>query len=67
MRVAVAARDTDKLQPLLEETGAAAFAADAADAQAVAGLFDAVRQRLRRPGRGDLQRQRAGCAARWPT
>lgn len=46
MRVAVAARDTDKLRPLLEETGAAAFAADASDPQAVAGLFDAVLQRF---------------------
>ncbi|WP_225772795.1 SDR family NAD(P)-dependent oxidoreductase [Inquilinus sp. Marseille-Q2685] len=46
LRVAVAARDTDKLRPLLEETGAAAFSADASDAQAVAGLFDAVRQRF---------------------
>jgi NAD(P)-dependent dehydrogenase (short-subunit alcohol dehydrogenase family) len=49
MRVAVAARDTDKLKPLLEETGAAAFAADAADAQSVAGLFDAVQQRIGDP------------------
>ncbi|MGO1075083.1 SDR family NAD(P)-dependent oxidoreductase [Inquilinus sp. CA228] len=49
MRVAVAARDTDKLKPLLEETGAAAFAADASDAQAVAGLFDAVQQRFGDP------------------
>ncbi|WP_342235271.1 SDR family NAD(P)-dependent oxidoreductase [Inquilinus sp. OTU3971] len=49
MRVAVAARDTDKLKPLLEETGAAAFAADASDAQAVAGLFDAVQQRIGDP------------------
>ena len=49
MRVAVAARDTDKLKPLLEETGAAAFAVDAADAQAVAGLFDAVQQRFGDP------------------
>ncbi|WP_343715849.1 SDR family NAD(P)-dependent oxidoreductase [Inquilinus sp.] len=46
LRVAVAARDTDKLKPLLEETGAAGFAADASDAQAVAGLFDAVQQRF---------------------
>lgn len=49
MRVAVAARNTDKLKPLLEETGAAAFAADASDAQAVAGLFDAVQQRIGDP------------------
>jgi NAD(P)-dependent dehydrogenase (short-subunit alcohol dehydrogenase family) len=37
LRVAVAARDTDKLRPLLEETGAAGFSADA---------FDAVQQRF---------------------
>ncbi|MGK9166926.1 SDR family NAD(P)-dependent oxidoreductase [Inquilinus limosus] len=49
LRVALAARDTDKLRPLVEETGAAAFAADAADAQAVAGLFDAVQQRFGDP------------------
>jgi NAD(P)-dependent dehydrogenase (short-subunit alcohol dehydrogenase family) len=49
LRVAVAARNTDKLKPLLEETGAAAFAADASDAQAVAGLFDAVQQRFGDP------------------
>jgi len=49
LRVAVAARDTGKLQPLLEETGAAAFAADASDAKAVAGLFDAVQQRFGDP------------------
>ncbi|MGK9233353.1 SDR family NAD(P)-dependent oxidoreductase [Inquilinus limosus] len=49
LRVALAARDIDKLRPLVEETGGAAFAADAADAQAVAGLFDAVQQRFGDP------------------
>ena len=42
LRVALAARDTDKLKPLVEETGAKAFTVDAADAASVAGLFDAV-------------------------
>ncbi len=38
-RVAVAARDTDKLAALCAETGAHAFACDATDATAVAKLF----------------------------
>lgn len=41
-RVALAARDTAKLAALVAETGAAAFAADAADPAAVEGLFEAV-------------------------
>ncbi|MDR6289107.1 NAD(P)-dependent dehydrogenase (short-subunit alcohol dehydrogenase family) [Inquilinus ginsengisoli] len=49
LQVALAARDTAKLQPLVEETGAVAFAADTADAGAVAGLFDAVQARFGDP------------------
>jgi NAD(P)-dependent dehydrogenase (short-subunit alcohol dehydrogenase family) len=49
LQVALAARDTAKLQPLVEETGAVAFAADTADAGAVAGLFDAVQTRFGDP------------------
>lgn len=40
--VALAARDTAKLAPLCAETGATAHACDAADPEAVAGLFEAV-------------------------
>jgi NAD(P)-dependent dehydrogenase (short-subunit alcohol dehydrogenase family) len=42
LRVALAARNTDKLAPLCAETGAKAFACDAVDASAVARLFTAV-------------------------
>lgn len=45
LRVAVAARNADKLAPLAEETGAAAFACDATKAAEVARLFDAVAAR----------------------
>lgn len=46
IRVAVAARDADKLRPLAEETGAEAFAVDAADPAAVARLFEDVEARI---------------------
>src|SRR5262249_51632989 len=39
MKIALAARTTDDLGPLAAETGAATFAADAADAVAVKTLF----------------------------
>jgi NAD(P)-dependent dehydrogenase (short-subunit alcohol dehydrogenase family) len=42
MQVALAARNVDKLSGLAAETGARAYACDAADAAAVAALFDAV-------------------------
>jgi NAD(P)-dependent dehydrogenase (short-subunit alcohol dehydrogenase family) len=42
LRVAVAARDTDKLAALAAETGAATFALDATDAEQVASLFEAL-------------------------
>jgi len=42
MKVAIAARDVAKLAGLVEETGATAFACDAADATSVAALFAAV-------------------------
>ncbi|MGE0717802.1 MAG: SDR family NAD(P)-dependent oxidoreductase, partial [Alphaproteobacteria bacterium] len=47
--VAVAARRTDKLAALTAETGAVAFAADAADPAAVDGLFAAVTERMGAP------------------
>src|SRR5947207_672500 len=40
MRVALAARNVDKLDALVRETGARAYACDARDRAAVAGLFD---------------------------
>jgi NAD(P)-dependent dehydrogenase (short-subunit alcohol dehydrogenase family) len=46
LRVAVASRDTGKLAGLSAETGAHAFAADAADPDQVARLFDAVEARI---------------------
>lgn len=46
LKVAVAARNPDKLQPLVEETGAEAFPVDATDPGAVAALFEQVGQRI---------------------
>ncbi len=45
-RVALAARNTAKLSGLVAETGARAFACDAAEPEQVADLFDAVRAAL---------------------
>jgi NAD(P)-dependent dehydrogenase (short-subunit alcohol dehydrogenase family) len=42
MRVALAARDAEKLAPLCAETGAKAFACDAVDPDQVASMFKAV-------------------------
>ena len=42
MDVAIAARNTDKLSGLCEETGASAYACDAVDAGQVDALFAAV-------------------------
>src|ERR1700741_1463216 len=42
LRIALAARDTEKLAPLCAETGARAFACDAVEADQVARLFTAV-------------------------
>ena len=49
MSVALAARDTAKLEPLCKEIGAAAFACDASDAAQVARLFDAVERQFGAP------------------
>src|SRR5262249_42320122 len=49
VRVALAARDTDKLEPLARETAAELFAVDAADPGAVRALFDAVTARIGEP------------------
>ena len=49
MRVALAARNTEKLAPLAAETGASAYACDVTDRQAVEALFDAVARDLGPP------------------
>lgn len=48
-KVALAARNTDKLAPLCESTGAAAFACDATDAAQVAQLFQDVERKMGEP------------------
>jgi NAD(P)-dependent dehydrogenase (short-subunit alcohol dehydrogenase family) len=63
MSVALAARDTGKLEPLCKEIGAAAFACDAADVAQVARLFDAVEQQFGSP---DVVVYNASARARGP-
>jgi NAD(P)-dependent dehydrogenase (short-subunit alcohol dehydrogenase family) len=48
-KVALAARNTDKLAPLCESTGAAAFACDTTDAGQVAQLFQDVERKMGEP------------------
>ena len=49
VRVAIAARNTDKLADLVAETGAKPYACDASDPAAVAGLFSTVTADLGEP------------------
>jgi NAD(P)-dependent dehydrogenase (short-subunit alcohol dehydrogenase family) len=49
MRVALAARDAEKLTPLCAETGAKAFACDAVDPAQVARMFSAVEAAIGAP------------------
>ena len=49
IRVALAARNIEKLALLCEQTGAQAFACDAADTAQAASLFEAVEQRIGAP------------------
>jgi NAD(P)-dependent dehydrogenase (short-subunit alcohol dehydrogenase family) len=49
VKVGMAARDIGKLGPLLAETGAAAFAADASKANSVAALFEEATKRIGEP------------------
>jgi NAD(P)-dependent dehydrogenase (short-subunit alcohol dehydrogenase family) len=49
VKVGLAARDTGKLSELVKETGAAAFAADAADPAAIAALFEAAERAIGEP------------------
>ena len=63
VRVALAARNIDKLQPLLSQADAIAFAADARDPVAVAALFDDADRRL---GGIDAVIYNAGARAQGP-
>jgi NADP-dependent 3-hydroxy acid dehydrogenase YdfG len=49
VKVGLAARNVEKLAELAKETGAKTFAVDAADADAVARLFDEADRRLGEP------------------
>lgn len=49
VKVALAARDIDKLQALVAETGARAFATDASEAASVASLFEDVERAIGEP------------------
>ena len=49
VKVALAARDTEKLRPLVDETGALAFTADASKSSAVEALFARVDDELGTP------------------
>ena len=64
LRVALAARDAEKLAPLCAETGAKAFACDAVDPDQVARLFSAVEAAIGAPDvvvYNASARPRSGC------
>src|SRR5258706_226484 len=63
MRVAAAARNTAKLEPLVKETGALALACDVADAAQVETMFAAVEAKWSVP---DLVVYNAGYRVRGP-
>ncbi|WP_191058434.1 SDR family NAD(P)-dependent oxidoreductase [Geminicoccus harenae] len=63
LKVGLAARDTGKLAPLAEQTGAQRFQVDAADADAVERLFGEVDARLGEP---DLVLYNASARAQGP-
>jgi NAD(P)-dependent dehydrogenase (short-subunit alcohol dehydrogenase family) len=63
LRVALAARDTEKLAPLCAETGAEAFACDAVRPDQVAHLFTAVESAIEAP---DVVVYNASARARGP-
>ena len=63
LAVALAARDTGKLKPLCDETGAAAFACDAQDESQVERLFESVDARFGAP---DVVIYNASARARGP-
>jgi NAD(P)-dependent dehydrogenase (short-subunit alcohol dehydrogenase family) len=49
VKIALAARSVQKLDALVRETGAQAFAADASDPESIAKLFDRVTERIGEP------------------
>jgi NAD(P)-dependent dehydrogenase (short-subunit alcohol dehydrogenase family) len=61
--VALAARNTQKLDALVKDTGAQAFAADASDPDSVASLFDRVSDRIGEP---EIVVYNAGARAQGP-
>src|ERR1700740_907944 len=63
LRVALAARDAEKLAPLCAETGAKAFACDAVEPDQVAQLFSAVEATIGAP---DVVVYNASARARGP-
>jgi NAD(P)-dependent dehydrogenase (short-subunit alcohol dehydrogenase family) len=63
MKVALAARNTDKLQPLIDEIGGFAWPCDATNPDHVAGLFSAMERQLGVP---DLVVFNAGYRTRGP-
>jgi NAD(P)-dependent dehydrogenase (short-subunit alcohol dehydrogenase family) len=63
VKVALAARDIQKLDALVKETGALVFAADAADPASVARLFDRVAAQLGDP---EIVAYNAGARAHGP-
>jgi NAD(P)-dependent dehydrogenase (short-subunit alcohol dehydrogenase family) len=63
LEVALAARNVEKLAPLAAETGAQAFAVDAADPAAMAALFESVDTALGQP---DVVIYNASARARGP-
>ena len=63
VNVALAARNVQKLDPLIRETGAVGFTADAADPESVAKLFDQATARI---GELDIVIYNAGVRAHGP-
>jgi NAD(P)-dependent dehydrogenase (short-subunit alcohol dehydrogenase family) len=63
VKIALAARNVEKLDALIQDTGAQAFAADAASPVSVARLFDQVRDRIGDP---EIVVYNAGARAQGP-
>jgi NAD(P)-dependent dehydrogenase (short-subunit alcohol dehydrogenase family) len=63
VKIALAARNVQKLDALIQDTGAQAFAADAASPESVARLFDQVRDRIGDP---EIVVYNAGARAQGP-
>src|SRR5258706_16387659 len=63
VKIALAARTVQKLDALIQDTGAQAFAPDAASPESVARLFDQVRGRIGDP---EIGAYNAGARAQGP-